>query len=221
MRAVLRPPHSPVITVTSQKNRCGLQHPGGIVIIRTSVGRGMARALVVCLLLQGWPVGAPPAARILLPSPAVAAAAFTLFGPQDYVRPNGDPVPETATFPADPAGSFVLRIQNGGSAGQYDPVTGALVTLNGVIVVAPHEFNPAVSVIEKVVPLAAMSTLVVELRGKPGSGFTLNIDGDAAANRPPTASAGSDQTVGVGDLVQLDGSASSDPDGDPLTYEWT
>jgi RHS repeat-associated protein len=176
---------------------------------------------VICLLVQGWPLGAPPTARIFLPSPAVAAAAFTLFGPQDYVRQSGAPVAEMATFPGDPAGSFVLRIQNGGSAGQYDPVTGALVSLNGVIVVAPHEFNPGVSVIEKVIPLAAMNTLVVELRGRPGSGFTLNIDGDAATNRPPTARAGSDQTVGVGDLVRLDGSASSDPDGDPLTYEWT
>jgi RHS repeat-associated protein len=190
------------------------------VIIRTSLGRGIARVLVFSLLLQGWPVVAPPA-RIFLPSTAVAAAAFTLFGPRDYVRGNGSPVGEMAAFPGDPAGSFVLRIKNRGPAGQFDPVTSALVTLNGVIVVAPHEFNPGVSIIEKSVPLAAANTLVVELRGKPGSGFTLQIDGDDAANRPPTARAGSDQTVGLGDLVQLDGSGSSDPDGDALSYQWT
>jgi ELWxxDGT repeat protein len=39
-------------------------------------------------------------------------------------------------------------------------------------------------------------------------------------NRPPTAQAGPDQTVEAGSDVVLDGLASSDPDGDPLTYEW-
>ncbi|ERS12823.1 hypothetical protein Q668_16945 [Alcanivorax sp. PN-3] len=41
------------------------------------------------------------------------------------------------------------------------------------------------------------------------------------ANVPPVADAGRDQNVIAGTTVSLDGSASSDADGDSLTYQWT
>jgi len=40
-------------------------------------------------------------------------------------------------------------------------------------------------------------------------------------NNDPLAHAGTDITAGAGDVVYLDGSASYDPDGDLLSYEWT
>ncbi len=42
-----------------------------------------------------------------------------------------------------------------------------------------------------------------------------------SVNRAPTAVAGANQNVVEQTLVQLDGSGSSDPDGDALTYAWT
>ena len=38
---------------------------------------------------------------------------------------------------------------------------------------------------------------------------------------PPTARAGADREVNEGEFVSIDGGASSDPDGEPLTFRWT
>jgi hypothetical protein len=40
-------------------------------------------------------------------------------------------------------------------------------------------------------------------------------------NKPPVANAGEDKPVKAGETVQLDGSASSDEDGEIVSYEWT
>ncbi len=48
--------------------------------------------------------------------------------------------------------------------------------------------------------------------------FTLTV---AISNNPPIANAGDAQSVGVNSAVQLNGSLSSDPDNNPLTYRWS
>ncbi|HET7320722.1 MAG TPA: PKD domain-containing protein [Candidatus Saccharimonadales bacterium] len=51
--------------------------------------------------------------------------------------------------------------------------------------------------------------------------FSSTLPGCSSANSPPTANAGPDVQVYVNRAVQLDGSGSSDPNGDALAYAWS
>lgn len=153
------------------------------------------------------------------PLPTSRASSFTAFGPEDFIRRTGAPVQETRTFTvSNPSLPYMLRVYNGGQQGQYCPVSSAIVTLNGHAIFTPSNFNPHVILLEASVVLATSNTLIVELRGKPGCGITVNITGD---NTAPVAEAGAAQSGRVNTTVTLDGSGSSDADGDDLTYQWS
>ena len=79
-------------------------------------------------------------------------------------------------------------------------------------------------------PSAVMPVFVVDLAGTYVVQLVVNDGTEDSApdnveistsNSAPVADAGPDQTVPLGALVELDGSGSSDPDGDPLNYDWT
>ncbi len=66
------------------------------------------------------------------------------------------------------------------------------------------------------------SLVVTDSHGLASSAATTTVTVQSVAtNHAPNASAGSNQTVNSGAQVTLDGSGSSDPDGDSITYAWT
>lgn len=109
-------------------------------------------------------------------SAPVNAGTYPAFGPERFVRTAGAPEVVTRTFPAlDPSAVYTLRIVNSG--GSMEPVSSAVVVLNGVVVIGPSDFNQTVTVIEKPVRLAARNVLSIELRSGPDRGFDLVILG--------------------------------------------
>jgi hypothetical protein len=75
-------------------------------------------------------------------------------------------------------------------------------------------------------PLLEADYATAAIRPQDGNGdgtasFDLGARELLPPNRPPVANAGPDQIGNAGALVTLTGSSSFDPDGDPITFQWT
>lgn len=96
----------------------------------------------------------------------------------------------------------------------WTQVSGPTVTLSDATAARPTFVMPAIAVGTPIV-----FSLVVSDGTISSPAVTVSV---MAANRAPIANAGADQTDNVPDsIVRLDGTASSDADGDILTYAWT
>jgi hypothetical protein len=95
----------------------------------------------------------------------------------------------------------------------WSQVAGTSVTLTGATTATPSFTTPLTAVGLSL----GFRLTVTDPQGKTA---TSNVSVVVLANRPPAANAGADQIVPRQRLVTLDGTGSSDPDGQVLTYNW-
>jgi uncharacterized Zn-binding protein involved in type VI secretion len=112
---------------------------------------------------------------LLMTVPAIAMAshdddnAYALFGPKKYVRIPGKPYTWTSTFTAcSVPSSATLQLTNG--SGSKSRVSSAVVTLNGVKVIAEKDLNQNVPTLARTVNLkAGLNTVTVTIKSGSGS----------------------------------------------------
>ncbi len=185
--------------------------------------------------LTSLPVGS----AATLSEPAAAAPTFDVDLPGEYVAQlivndgTEDSAPDTVTITtensapvaeAGPAQTVkvgdTVTLNGSGST----DVDGNSLTYSWSLTTVPAESTAALSD-----PNAIMPTFDVDLPGEYIAQLIVNDGTDdsepdmvtiTTENSAPVAEAGANQSVLLGDTVTLDGSGSSDVDGDPLTYSW-
>ncbi|WAK01496.1 NHL domain-containing protein [Methylobacter sp. YRD-M1] len=146
---------------------------------------------------------------------------ISVYGPEQFTRSPGRLVTIQKNIAVtNPSVSYRLYIINGGLQGSDKLgkfVRSGTIYWNGRLIARPTNFNLYTPTLTLPVITQATNTLTIELHGKPGSSITVQL---LRGNQAPVAHAGADQTLFVGDTSVLDGSASTDSDGDPLSYRW-
>ena len=130
------------------------------------------------------------------------------------------PVSEGALVTLDGSGSSDPNGDGDIRSYLWEQTAGAETTLSNASAVKPTFTAPAVDGATGPITVTFQLTVTDILGETDTDSVTITVED--SGNDPPTANAGLDQTVAEGDLVELDGSGSSDPNGfdDLQTFLW-
>ncbi|WP_172299271.1 PKD domain-containing protein [Pseudoruegeria sp. HB172150] len=149
----------------------------------------------------------------------------TLINTTDYV-PNAAPTADAGPDQTVASAANVSLDGSGSSDGDSDPLTYAWTQTSGTTVTLDDSTSASPSFTAPTLATnGSDEDLVFQLIVNDGTvdsaADTVTISVEAPTNVAPTADAGPNQTVDSGEAVTLDGTGSSDPESDPLTYAWT
>ncbi len=152
---------------------------------------------------------------------AVWAAASQIKGITPSCAAVGDPI----TITGNGFGGQNVTVKVGGVPAQVLSATGNRVTFT-----VPAEVSGGVTVVTATNPGGQTGGIAFRVKMPEVCGDQTDDDCDGqiddpdvcvVTNRAPVARAGADHTAPVGTTVQLDGTGSTDPDGDSLSFQWT
>lgn len=108
---------------------------------------------------------------------------------------TGEPVQDTVTFVGQGYEGFVLKIINGEVSGE-NRISSAVVSLNGIKILNPSDFNQNVSSINRsITPRDVENTLSVSLRSAPGGVLLVQVLGEPLLDLPADPGPAGDATI--------------------------
>ncbi|MGK2943117.1 MAG: hypothetical protein ACSLFC_00055 [Desulfuromonadales bacterium] len=132
---------------------------------------------------------------LALASQASAALSGQVVVEQKLFSSDGEPVTHELVFSGSGFADFVLKVRNGEDDG-LQRISSALITLNGIKVLIPSNFNQYVETLKRPIsPLPGENTLSITVRSYQGASTLVQVFGTPTFQLPPDPGPDGDATL--------------------------